>query len=87
MTTRNVCGKRIKLARINKDMKQIDLCAALEVEKGMEISQTTLSEIEMGRRTVKDLDLIVFAEVLEVNPLWLLYGDKPPAFGKSPIKN
>lgn len=86
MKTRNICGKRIKLARISRDMKQVDLCAALEVDEGMEISQTTLSEIEMGRRTVRDADLIVFAEVLDVSPMWLLYGDDQPKFSTTPLK-
>ncbi len=87
MKTRNICGKRIKLARISRDMKQVDLCAALEVDSDMTISQTTLSEIEMGRRTVRDVDLIAFAEVLNVSPLWLLYGDNPPKFSATPIKS
>lgn len=81
MKMRNITGKRIKLARISRDMKQVDLCAALEVDKGIKISQTTLSEIEKGSRTVKDSDLIVFAEVLDISPMWLLFGDETPEFG------
>lgn len=83
MKIRNITGKRIKLARISRDMKQVDLCAALEVDKSMKISQTTLSEIEKGSRTVRDSDLIVFAEILDISPMWLLFGDEPPEFNTS----
>lgn len=87
MKTRNISGKRIKLARISRDMKQVDLCAALEVDKDMKISQTTLSEIEKGSRTIKDSDLVIFAEVLDISPMWLLFGDEIPEFNKTLSKN
>ena len=87
MKTRNISGKRIKLARISRDMKQVDLCAALEVDKGMKISQTTLSEIEKGCRTVKDSDLVIFAEILDISPMWLLFGDEVPEFNTTLSKN
>lgn len=87
MKTRNISGKRIKLARISRDMKQVDLCAALEIDKDMRISQTTLSEIEKGSRTVKDSDLVLFAEVLDISPMWLLFGDEPPEFNTTLSKN
>lgn len=81
MQARNLSGKRIKLARIAQDMKQADLRAALSVDYSVEISQAALSDIERGKRSITDIELDAFAKVLDINPLWLLYGDDAPAFG------
>lgn len=74
----NICGKRIKLARVDKDMAQIDLAAALNVDFKIEITQNGISELERGQRHVKDFEVIALAKVLDVNPLWILFGDKVP---------
>lgn len=73
----NLCGKRVKVARVGKDMTQIDLSAALSVDFGMEISQKAISRLEGGKRPVTDLELVAFAKLLEVSTTWLLFGDKP----------
>jgi transcriptional regulator with XRE-family HTH domain len=72
----NICGKRIKLARINKEMDQVELTAALSVDCGVEISQSSISEIERGERGVRDFEAVALAQVLEVSLEWLLLGDK-----------
>ena len=78
MKKANICGKRVKLARINQDMDQVDLAAALSVDCGIEIAQTSISEIERGERGVRDFELVALAKILEVTAEWLLYGDKLP---------
>ena len=75
----NLCGKRVKIARVSKDMKQIDVAAAMNVDYGIEITQNGVSYIERNRRFVKDFELVALAEIFEVSPLWLLFGDKVPA--------
>ena len=35
---KNICGHRIKIARVSKDMQQVDLSAALEVDHDIKIS-------------------------------------------------
>ncbi len=75
----NLCGKRIKIARISKDMKQIDVASAMNVEYGIDITQNGISYIERNRRFVKDYELVALAKILGVSPLWLLFGDKIPA--------
>lgn len=72
----NICGKRVKIARVTKDMKQIDVSAALSVDYGLEINQTGISYIERGTRFVKDFELVALAEILDVKTTWLLFGDK-----------
>lgn len=76
--TTNVCGKRIKLARIEAVMKQIDLAAALEEEHNIQVDQNSISHMEKGERFIKDFELIALADVLGKHPMWLLYGDKIP---------
>ena len=71
----NICGKRIKMARVEKDMAQVDLAAALSVDFGIEVPQTTVSAIERGERTLRDFELLAIANILDVTPNGLLgYG-------------
>lgn len=86
MANRNLSGKRIKLARVNREMAQIELCAALSVDHGVEMTQNTLSNIERGQRIVSDTELVAFSETLDVSPLWLLFGEKVPKFSDKPLR-
>ena len=74
---KNICGKRVKMARIDKDMTQIDLSAALSVDLNMEISQKSLSRLEKGQRLVRDVELVALSDILEVPIEWLVRGKKP----------
>ena len=78
MHTGNVCGERIRQLRAVKRMLQTELSAAMHVDFDIQTGQNTISEIENGRRFVRDRELIAIAEILDVNPLWLLYGDDIP---------
>lgn len=75
----NLCARRVKIARVAKDMKQIDVAAAMNVDYGIDITQNGVSYIERNRRFVKDFELVALAEILDVSPLWLLFGDKVPS--------
>lgn len=74
----NICGKRIKLARVDKDMAQIDLASALNVDFQIDITQNGVSELERGVRHVKDYEILALAKILNVHPLWILFGDDVP---------
>ena len=78
----NICGKRIKLARIDNDFDQVELAAALSVDYGIEISQTSISEIERGIRGLRDFELGAISKLLKVSPEWLLFGES----GDMPLK-
>lgn len=73
---KNLCGKRVKMARIDKEMTQIDLAAALSVDLDMEMSQKALSRLEQGNRLVRDIELVALAEILGVTIEWLVLGNK-----------
>ena len=70
----NICGKRIKLSRIDRELDQVELAAALSVDHDIEISQTSISEIERGVRGLRDFELAAICKVLEISPEWLLFG-------------
>lgn len=76
--TTNVCGKRIKLARVEMGMNQLELATALVEECGLRVDQNSISQLEKGARFVKDFEIIALAEVLDKHPMWLLFGDKIP---------
>ena len=72
----NLCGKRVKLARIEKDMNQLQLATALSVDFNIDMNQYSISQLERGSRFVKDYELVALAEILDKHPMWLLFGDK-----------
>jgi transcriptional regulator with XRE-family HTH domain len=83
----NICGKRIKLSRIDRELDQVELAAALSVDHGIEISQTSISEIERGMRGLRDFELAAICKVLEVNPEWLLFGQDSDKAGQKKSRN
>lgn len=72
----NLCGKRVKLARVDKEMNQLELATALNVDYEIEMNQYSISQLERGSRFVKDFELVALAEILNVSTNWLLFGDK-----------
>ena len=76
--TTNVCGKRVKLARVERGFNQLQLATALSEDHDLRLDQNSISMMEKGDRFIKDYEIIALADVLDKNPLWLLYGDKVP---------
>ena len=74
----NTCGKRVKIARISNDMNQLQLATALNVDSSIDVNQHSISMIERGERFVKDFELLALAEILDIHPMWLLFGDDLP---------
>ena len=68
---KNICGERIREARVVQKMSQSELAAKMQVE-GITIERDSISRVEIGTRFVADYELKVFARVLNVNILWLL---------------
>ena len=68
---KNICGDRIREARVVQRMSQNELAAKMQVE-GITIERDSVSRVEIGTRFVADYELKVFANVLNVNILWLL---------------
>ena len=68
---KNIIGARVTEARKQKDMKQKDLLAQLQL-RGIEISTPALSLLEGQKRPVSDIELKALSEILCVSVDWLL---------------
>ena len=73
---KNLVGARIESIRRNRGMKQKELLAQLQV-RGVDINASALSKLEGQLRTVTDIELLAFAEILDVDVFWLLTNSKP----------
>lgn len=67
----NLCGKRVREARMRAGWSQEELAAKLQLA-GLQLGQMAVSRIETGKRVVPDFELPVLAEVLCVSTDWLL---------------
>jgi len=80
---KNICGKRIAQLRkeYNKStnkpkLAQEDMVAALK-EYGINMVQSSYSDLEAGCRNIKDYELIALIKILGIDNLhWLLFGEK-----------
>lgn len=68
---KNVCGERIREARVVQRMSQTELAAKMQIE-GIVIERDSISRVEIGTRFVSDYELMIFAKVLKVDIKWLL---------------
>lgn len=68
---KNICGQRLRQARLAKNLRQEDLAAQIQL-RGVNVERDSISRIEIGTRFVADFELKVFAEVLDVSVAWLL---------------
>lgn len=68
---KNICGDRIRLARLGKRLSQTDLASMLQLQ-GVPAERDIISRMEMGDRLVTDYEVVTIAEVLDVSVVWLL---------------
>ena len=68
---KNICGDRLREARVVQRLRQEDLAARIQI-KGINMERDSISRIEIGTRVVSDVELKVFSEVLGVSVNWLL---------------
>lgn len=62
---RNVCGERIRIARVTRRISQYTMAAKMQT-RGVNIEQDAISRIESGDRLVTDYELRAFAALFEV---------------------
>lgn len=68
---KNLCGKRVREARLRQRLSQYALAAKLQTE-GILMEQDSISRIEIGTRFVADYEIKVIAKILNVPVQWLL---------------
>lgn len=68
---KNICGDRIREARLKHRLSQTDLCRKLQLA-GVTLERDTISRMENGDRFVADFEVVTIADVLEVPVEWLL---------------
>lgn len=71
---KNICGERVRQARVIQRLPQEDLAAKIQTQ-GVNMERDSISRIEIGTRFVSDFELKIFAKVLGVSVDWLL-GDE-----------
>lgn len=68
---KNLCGQRVREARMRLHMTQEDLAVQLQLA-GIVIERDCISRIEIGTRFVADYELRALSRILKVSVLWLL---------------
>ena len=68
---KNICGDRIRLARLGKRLSQTDLARMPQLQ-GVPAERDIISRMEIGDRLVTDYEVVTIAEVLDVSVVWLL---------------
>lgn len=78
---KNLIGQRLRLARLMKKpvVRQKDLLARLEIN-GLHLSDSAISKIESGNRSVNDFELVALADALNISVMWLLGKDNQQKF-------
>lgn len=59
---KNICGDRLREARVVQRLRQEDLAAKIQT-MGVNMERDSISRIEIGTRFVSDFELKVFAKV------------------------
>jgi transcriptional regulator with XRE-family HTH domain len=69
---KNIIGSKVKEARNNQTPKitQADLAARLQLQ-GWQIDRSGVAKIEIGLRSVTDIEVKRLAEALDVSIAWL----------------
>lgn len=75
--TNNICGEKIKILRknLNPKVSQRQFADLLQL-KGIDLDKNAIQRIESGKRFVTDIELKVFAEILNTTTDELLNYDK-----------
>ena len=71
---KNICGDRIREARMKLRMTQSNLAAKMQLN-GVMLERDSISRIEIGTRFVSDYELKIFSHVLKVDMSWLVECD------------
>lgn len=73
---KNICGNKIREARVVNRISQTELAARMQVE-GIILERDSISRIENGVRFVADYELRAFSKILDVSIEALLTQSSP----------
>gem|GEM_PF-4510521 len=73
---KNISGKRIKQARKQLGLKQIEVVAIFDVDYGVNISRSTLARIESQSRAARDYELYILSQIFKVPLSWFFEGQE-----------
>ena len=68
---KNICGDRIRMARLEKRLSQTDLARLLQLE-GVPMERDVISRMEMGDRLVTDYEVATMGEARGFSVNWIL---------------
>ena len=57
---KNICGERVRQARVIQRLRQEDLAAKIQTQ-GVNMERDSISRIEIGTRFVSDFELKIFS--------------------------
>jgi transcriptional regulator with XRE-family HTH domain len=67
---KNIIGVRIKTARKESHVSQMELAAKLQV-LGIMIDRSAIAKVETGRRPITDIEIAAISRILNVQIEWL----------------
>ena len=70
MRSKNIVGLRVRKARKESRVTQMELAARLQL-LGITIDRSAIAKLETGRRPVSDIEVAAIAKVLKVPIPWL----------------
>ncbi len=65
----NICGLKIKEARKEMHLSQMELAELLE-RNGIDIDNDSVSRIELGTRFITDYEMLVFSKIFDKKIDW-----------------
>lgn len=68
---KNLCGEKIRQARVERNLTQTELAARLQCS-GIILERDSISRMEIGTRFVADYELKTIAKILDISLDWLL---------------
>jgi transcriptional regulator with XRE-family HTH domain len=68
----NLIGARVRLARQRQSLTLVEVCDQIEKRSGYVFHQSTLTRIELGKRSVYDFEVAVLSLALGVDARVLL---------------
>ncbi|MBN1367366.1 MAG: helix-turn-helix transcriptional regulator [Dehalococcoidales bacterium] len=73
MHQKNIIGPKIKEARKNARLSQMELAARMQV-LGIGIDRSAIAKVETGKRPISDIEIVAISEILNTQ-IALLFED------------